>query len=220
MRIAIIGITALACSLLCGCSVSSSATGGKKSIALCAPNRDIPISASLDTSAVQSIVVDDSWMGLSLVAPIVARYELHRADMGFVGQAKFSVGAELPNKPPSKATEQLAVPQDVISRFLDQIATTPVTGGKYEPKFTHTDDYPSVNIELRTDTGFVALYSASQSKDFSPWKITNDKTECISQSGTPATALALLEPYFKRDVQKALIEREQNAVKDLMKNPQ
>ena len=216
MRNTIATVAMLICSLLYGCASLSNEAKTADPL-LCIAHKSESLSAFLDVSTVQSIVIDDGWMGLSLIAPITAKYELHREDTNFTGLASFSVGPDLPRKPATRATEDLIVPKEIVARFLHQIATTPIVSGKYEPKFTHTDDYPSISIELKTDKKYVVFSSTSQSKDRSPWKIADGKQECISQSAVPADALALLKPYLKPDLQNALIKREQTTAKELMK---
>lgn len=216
MKNTIATVAMLICSLLHGCASLSNEAKAADPL-LCIAHKSEFLSAFLDVYTVQSIVIDDGWMGLSLIAPITAKYELHTEDTNFTGLANFSVGPDLPRKPATRATENLIVPKEIVSRFLQQIAATPIVPGKYEPEFTHTDDYPSISIELKTDKKHVIFSSTSQSKDRSPWKIADGKQECISRSAIPADALALLKPYLKQDLQKALIEREQMTAKELMK---
>jgi hypothetical protein len=62
----------------------------------------------------------------------------------------------------------------------------------------HTDDYPSLAIDLKIARQIIAIYSESQGASHVPWGATIGKKPYTINSDTPARALKVLEPYLNR----------------------
>jgi hypothetical protein len=162
-------------------------------------------SALPDLNQVQTIRIRDEWNGMSPIAPLGATYELERAGDHFAGTANFTVGGR--GGKPLQASEAVELPQEAVQTFLQTLASAPLMEGAYEPNITHTDDYPSIYVELELETGPVAYFSQSQGEGHVPWGAEfNGKTYVIN-SDAPAKALAALEPYLKREVLDQLKEQ-------------
>ncbi|RKZ80057.1 MAG: hypothetical protein DRR19_24160 [Candidatus Parabeggiatoa sp. nov. 1] len=142
-------------------------------------------------------LIQDEWIGLSSLAPLKAHYMLERHTNQFSGGASFSVGGASGN--PCKSVEDITIPVEVVQKFLQMLTRSPLEKGHYEPKITHTDDYPSIKITLQTDTGIVAFFTQSQGVGHVPWGVTFEKTTYVINSDIPAKALEILKPYLKKD---------------------
>jgi hypothetical protein len=157
-----------------------------------------------DLNQVQTIRIRDEWNGLSPIAPLGATYDLERAGDQFNGTANFAVGGRSNN--PLQATEAVELPQEAVQTFLQTLASAPLTEGAYQPHITHTDDYPSIYIELELETGTVAYFTQSQGEAHVPWGAEFNGKSYVINSDAPAKALAALDPYLKREVLDQLKE--------------
>ena len=159
-----------------------------------------------DLARAQSIAIDDVWNGFNRAAPIEAHYVLQRGADGFRGHGDFSAGRGYPGGP-RQGHADIAIPQAVIERFFAALAQASLHPGPYKPKRGHTDDYPDIAITVALDGKEVVFASQSQGKERKPWQVTIDGREYVSESGEPAVALELLQPYLKRDVLNAILEQ-------------
>ena len=108
----------------------------------------------------RAITFSDAWTGLSPMAPIGARYTMRRSADAFEGNAHFYAAGYSDN--PREAEEEVSIPLDVVTRFLEMLEQTPMRPGTYEPLITHTDDYPSLSIKIALEADTVAIFSGSQ----------------------------------------------------------
>jgi hypothetical protein len=67
----------------------------------------------------------------------------------------------------------------------------------------HTDDFPSVSIELALPDVTVVMLTESQGPDHVPWALTIKKETFVIAGRTPTRAYRPLEPYL----QKQLLEQ-------------
>src|SRR5690349_17301072 len=101
----------------------------------------------LDLSGVQSVTIEDSWVGL---APMYAsNYTLTDEDGAWVGSVVFMYG----NDESVTQEETISIPAEAVQRFIDIMEMAPAYEGDYQPLFTHTDDYPSMRFTFETDHG-------------------------------------------------------------------
>ena len=137
---------------------------------------DMPVQlASLvDVLAARVLIVDDTWSGMSPLAPISARFDLaRRGDGGFVGTGRFSIQRA---KPVSRAMRVAAAD---ASAFLAALASAELEEGPYSPRIDHTDDFPFLAVALvlpeRRDRDdiveTVTLASESQGEFHAPWSV-------------------------------------------------
>ena len=149
-----------------------------------------------------AVTIEDSWVGLG--NPHKARYELERQGSGLIGKARFEAGwSEGPT-----ATANITVPVEATLDFLDTLAQSPAVYGHYEPRIKHTDDYPSLSIEVRLPDQTVRFYSESQGETHVPWGVDVKGDTFVINSDEPARALALLKPYLKQDVLRKLLDEQ------------
>jgi hypothetical protein len=213
------------CALILGGAALSGCNGSATQIAVDTPTPlplESPIVAPTATapvaiisfrqlSQVRSIRIEDDWTGLSPVAPIVAHYDLHRQNGSFSGKANFSVAGYTQAR---TAVEEVSIPEDTVLAFLQLLSRSPTEYGHYEPLFEHTDDYPSISIQLGVENDIVEFYTRSQGGDHVPWAGKVQGNIYVINSNLPAQALALLEPYLKKDRLKQLIENNEVGMPD------
>lgn len=160
----------------------------------------------IDPSAVRTIMIVDSWTGLSPAAPIKALFRLQPATDCFTGTAEFSVGGY--SGAAINRSVPITVPLPVMGEFLDLLESTPLEVGDYKPVMDHTDDYPTLRIAVRGKAGLVEFTSQSQGEQHIPWRVQLGGPDAfVTYAGTPAQALDLLDPYLGRAVQKEMIDQ-------------
>ena len=159
-------------------------------------------SIPLQLNDVIAVRIQDSWAGLSPASPQNSRYTLTIVDGALHGSAEYSVGYE----PDIIAEESVMIPPEVVTAFLDKLEEAQLTHGSYTPLIEWTDDYPRISIQIDTTRGMVEIYSQSQGTEHIPWGATFDGNDYTINSGIPAQALAILEPYLHRDVLRGLID--------------
>jgi hypothetical protein len=154
----------------------------------------------LDLGGVQSITIEDSWVGL---APMYAStYTLTDEDGAWVGSALFMYGFD----DSVTQEESISIPAEAVQRFIDVMETAPAYEGDYEPLITHTDDYPSIRFTFETDHGTVEVYSSSQGEFAVPWGATADGTTYVIDSDIPARALEEIAPFLKYEEREAFLD--------------
>jgi len=159
---------------------------------------------SYSFSQTRSIRIQDDWTGYSSLAPIEAHYFLERNEDKFSGEVHFSVAGY--SEHPKTTTENIEIPLEVVQAFLEMLAKSPLDYGEYVPEFTHTDDYPDIRIELESDSESITFFTTSQGADHVPWAAILDGKTYVVDSDIPAKALAILEPFLKRDVLESLLK--------------
>lgn len=145
----------------------------------------------------RSIRIQDNWGGLG--PPRTAQYELHPGANGFTGQATFSV-SDL------HKTEGVQIPISAAKTFFRILGEASLEEREYVPRISHTDDYPSLQIELALENETVAFFTQSQGDRHVPWAVKIKGKTYVINSDAPARALAALDPYLKRDVLKKLYD--------------
>jgi hypothetical protein len=94
----------------------------------------------------------------------------------------------------------LQVPLDRLKTFLATISELEIRSGPYKPTFTHTDDYPSITIEVAGEWGRVTFFSSSQGERHTPWAVKSQGADFVLTSDSPQKALDVLEPYLQLEV--------------------
>lgn len=146
----------------------------------------------------RSIRIRDDWNGLGLGQ--TAHYNLRRSANRFKGNATFTVGR-------LSRVETISIPLDVVQTFLRTLGDSPLENRKYSPRIRHTDDYPSLRIELELENKTVSFITESQGKNHVPWAVTIQGKTYVIESDVPARALATLDPYLKHEVLRELKEK-------------
>jgi hypothetical protein len=146
--------------------------------------------------------IEEGWMGLSPIAPTVAVYTFVREANRVRGWARLLVAAG-PGQRGSTVTG-LSVPPDVFEAFLSRLSTADLSPGSYEPTITHTDDYPSLTIEVAGDRDVAIFHSQSQGEGHVPWRFEFGDRQFVVDSDVPRRALDILGPYLPGDVFEAM----------------
>lgn len=104
----------------------------------------------------------------------------------------------------------ITIPTTDVSGFLQMLANTPVEEGPYrgKPIATHTDDYPSLSIIVKTPAGLLEFSSSSQEEDFFPWNVWYSGRQYTASEATPFKAFASLEKYLKKEVTLADLKKQ------------
>jgi hypothetical protein len=148
------------------------------------------------------LTIEDEWAGLGVSHR--AYYRLQRQTNGFTGKASFEVGWAAP----TAVIADVSVPMKAALEFFETLAQLPAVYGYYEPRIEHTDDYPSVSIEVMLPDQTVRFYSRSQGENNVPWGLDVKGDTFVINSDEPARALNLLRPYLKRDVLRKLVDEQ------------
>ena len=159
----------------------------------------------------QTVEIHNDWNGYSDITPIVRHYKLRLIDKDLVGNAHIAVGGYGAGGIHQQRTTKVKIPADITTKFFTTLAKTPFQTGVYKPLIAHTDDYPSIEIQLKIDKKQVVFSSKSQGVDRIPWKIaiTENKItkEYISNSAIPAQAFRLLNPSLDRSGVDGIIQQ-------------
>jgi hypothetical protein len=166
------------------------------------PSNAVAVPA-IGPSATVAITIQDSWTGLSPLAPIEAWFRLEPATDYFSGTAEFSVAGYTDA---ITRSVPITVPLAVIEEFLALLESTPLEVGKYKRLFNHTDDFPSIIIAVECSAGDLGFASESQGRRHIPWRVVVGQDQYVTYADTPAQALDLLDPYLAREVQEALFD--------------
>lgn len=167
-------------------------------------------------SGAQRIRIRDEWKGLNSLSPILSLYNLKRDGEEFVGDVQFSVGGEEPQFR-KVATDTIVIRSNTIQDFLRVLQTSTVREGKYEPNpiSAGTDNYPDIEIELQLESETIMFFTRAYGNagaireriPGSPWGCCGhawalDYRDRIYVLDTihPDEALAIMDPYLKRDV--------------------
>ena len=103
--------------------------------------------------------VVDSWMGLSPDSPVVRDYPLMLKNNEFVGEAIFSKHRKKDEK------QNVAVPRDVVQKFWRVVLSASVDEKEYEPRMSHTDDYPELEFQTQINEKPLRVWTKSQPKE-------------------------------------------------------
>jgi hypothetical protein len=171
----------------------------------------------------QSIRIDDSWMGLSPVAPLNASYALERQGAQFVGLGEFGargmVFGSIQSGPRRTATRDIVLPPADAETFLRMLTGIQAVERPYDPQLRITDHYPSLSIRLETPDGTLTVFSQAQGTDRVPWALRLGERTFVVDSDLPTRAFATLEPYLHRDVLQSLADEVLRARRDAGNTP-
>lgn len=147
-------------------------------------------------SGANRIRICDDWIGLGVGRR--AHYDLKRVGTDFIGEAIFQAGQR-------ETTAAVTIPSVAAKSFLTLLSGSALVEGKYQPEMTHTDDYPSVGIELDVGKEIVLFYSESQGEEHVPWGVAIRDEFYTIPSNTVARALFLLRSYLKEHLLGELV---------------
>ncbi|HEX2913417.1 MAG TPA: WD40 repeat domain-containing protein [Chloroflexia bacterium] len=166
-----------------------------------------------------NVVIHDDWSGIAYKDRIPLdnqkiHYTLDRQGNQFTGSVIYSNGQSYalsysPFAGYQEVIEEITVPADVMSKFLQMLADTPVYEGRFtaSPVATHTDDYPSLHLFVNTGNGTLIFSSYSQQDDFYPWSVSFAGRQYSAEDASPFGAFSLLKPYLKKDDFQKLVDK-------------
>ncbi len=159
----------------------------------------------------QIVEIHNNWNGYSDITPILRHYKLHLVNKDLVGNAHIAVGGYGAGGIRQQRTTKVKIPAAITTKFFATLAKTPLQIGAYKPLIAHTDDYPSISIEVKIDKKQVVFSSKSQGVDRIPWKIAitenNTTKEYISSSAIPAQAFRMLNSSLDRSGVDGIIQQ-------------
>jgi len=132
----------------------------------------------------------DHWYGMNPLAPFDVEAELERVPRaGLQGQASFSLGYDERKR---VETREATVSERVTRELLKSLAGVPAVRGDYVPYCGHTDDYPSISIELTTPEGPAVFFTESQDEYYVPWALRLEGVTYVVDSPEPGKVLKRL----------------------------
>jgi hypothetical protein len=193
--------------LLCGgCSPTSVNTSTIQQPQLLAT---LPTLATVKQAAM--VEIQNDWNGYSDITPVLRHYKLKLDQQQLVGNAYIAVGGYGAMGIRQQRTTKVKVPAAIVSKFLTTLSTTPLQVGAYNPKILKNDDYPTIEIKIKSDKKQITFSSKSQGVDRIPWKVTisenNTTKEYISNSAIPAQAFRLINSTLDRSGVDQIIQR-------------
>jgi hypothetical protein len=174
-----------------------------------------PLLASLPTlSTVKqaaTVEIQNDWNGYSDITPILRHYKLKLDRQELVGNAYIAVGGYGAAGIHQQRTTKVKIPAALVTKFLTTLSKTPLQSGVYKPAILKTDDYPAIEIKIKSGKKQITFSSKSQGVDRIPWKIAivenNIKKEYISNSAIPAQAFRTIDPILDRSGIEQIIQR-------------
>ena len=152
----------------------------------------------IDLPETKGVVIGIGWMGLSPLSPMSAGYFLELHGDQFEGQGIFQVA----KAPVVKRT--VAIPRDLVRAFLTAAGKVALVEAEYRAHIEHTDDYPSLEVEVATRQGQLRIGTQSQQRqksadyvDRTPWRVDyRDRTFVVTASDLDQ-AFAPFEHYLQ-----------------------
>lgn len=148
-----------------------------------------------DVPRIQSIEIEDDWNGLSETAPEKAHFNLRRKNSVWSGEANFTVG-----RPPISAQANVVIPDSVMNKALRKFSKVKLSKKQYNPKFTHTDDYPRKRFLFRLANDSVVFFSSSQGRNNTPWSVLVSNGSYVTKSSAASKAIEILSPYLQYEI--------------------
>jgi hypothetical protein len=157
-----------------------------------------------DMPETNGVAIGIGWMGLSRLSPITAGYFLELHGDQFEGPGFFQV-AKAPGE-----KRAIAVPRDIVRAFLTAVNNVPVVEGEYQARIEHTDDYPSLDVQVSIKQvsikqELLRIGSQSQQRqpksgnypDRTPWYVDYRKRSFVVTATDLDQAFGALEPYLQ-----------------------
>jgi hypothetical protein len=169
----------------------------------------LPTLATIKQAA--TVEIKNDWNGYSDITPVLRHYKLKLDRQQLVGNAHIALGGYGAAGIRQQRTTKIKVPAAIVSKFLTTLSTTPLQVGSYKPSLPKKDDYPAIEIKIKSDKKQVTFSSKSQGVDRIPWKIAitenNTTREYISNSPIPAQSFRILNSSLDRSGVDQIIHR-------------
>lgn len=158
-----------------------------------------------------TVEIHDDWHGYSDITPVIRHYKLRLEHQQLAGNAYIAVGGYGVTGIRQQRTNKVKIPATIVTKFLTTLAKTPLEVGGYQPLINRPDNYPSIEIKVKSPGQQAIFSSRSQRIDRTPWKITvieNKITkEYISNSTIPTQAFHILNSSLDRSGVDGIIYR-------------
>jgi hypothetical protein len=158
-----------------------------------------------------TVEIQNDWNGYSDITPILRHYKLKLDRQQLIGNAYIAVGGYGAGGIHQQQTTKVKIPAIIVTKFLTTLANTPLQAGVYKPFILKKDDYPAIEIKIKTDRQQITFSSKSQGVDRIPWKISiaenNITKEYISNSAIPAQAFRQINSILDRSGVDQIIQR-------------
>jgi hypothetical protein len=162
----------------------------------------------------QTVEIHNDWNGYSDITPILRHYKLRLEHQQLLGNAYIAVGGYGIAGIRQQRTTKVKIPANIVTKFLTTLSQTPLKTGVYQPQIDRPDNYPSIEIKVKSDRQQVTFSSRSQRVDRTPWKITvteNKVTKAyISNSIIPGQAFQIINSSLDKSGVDAIIYRRRN----------
>ncbi len=161
--------------------------------------------------AANTVEIQNDWHGYSDITPVLRHCKLQLQNGELVGNAHIAVGGYGAAGIRQQVTTKVKIPAVVTAQFLELLAKTPLQTGLYTPKILRVDDYPKIEILIKSAQQQAIFSSASQGVNNIPWQVMLGKGDprknYITNSNLPAQALKLLDPYLDNRGINGIIKR-------------
>jgi hypothetical protein len=147
-----------------------------------------------DMSDARAIRIQNDWRGIPGIPPVRAHYALQRSGTEFRGDADYLAAGR--SGQALKNTQAIVIPLDRIEGFLGALSKSTLRPGPYRPATPHTDDYPSVRIEIELRQEAIVFFSTSQGNRHVPWAVTFRGEIYVINPDAPAKALDIIGSYL------------------------
>jgi hypothetical protein len=156
--------------------------------------------ALADLPQTTTLAIELDWQGLSPLSPIEANYLLELHNDRFMGKATFKVAT-------ATAVRDVVVPRDLVRAFLVAATRVELIEKSYQPRITHTDDYPSSAVVVNTRRGDLTIETRSQPRrstsgkywDATPWAMYYSGRTFVVTADDLDQALDALWPHLQYD---------------------
>ncbi len=158
-----------------------------------------------------TVEIRNDWNGYSDITPVLRHYKLKLDRQQLVGNAYIAVGGYGAAGIRQQHTTKIKIPAPIVSKFLATLSKTPLQAGTYRPVLAKKDDYPAIEIKIKSKKQQVTFSSKSQGVDQIPWQISitenNHTKEYLSNSSLPAQAFRILNPSLDQSGVDQIIHR-------------
>ena len=152
-----------------------------------------------EVSRIQSIEIEDDFMSGWNPTPLIAHFNLWHNNSDWSGVANFTVG-----DPPISAQANVVIPDSVMNKALRKFSKVELSKKQYNPKFTHTDDYPRKRFLFRLANDSVVFFSSSQGRNNTPWSVLISNGSYVTKSSAASKAIEILSPFLQYEIMDSL----------------
>ena len=159
----------------------------------------LPQPPLFDLAQVQTLHVDESWVGLGSILPH-AEFRF-TVDDGLTGAVVYSNAMNCT----SLAPIPLRIGKRATRNLLSALAGVHLQSGPYQPYQDTTDDYPSTEFTLLGKNLTVVIRTESQGEHRVPWAVSLDGVEYVTYEEHASHAWLKVNRYLARKEQRQFL---------------